>query len=56
MENYATQLYPLEKHWVGKAPYLKEFVEVLCSHVSRKTNSLLVTRGRSAGEIETAAS
>ena len=56
MDNYGTQLYPLAKHWVGKAPYLKEFLEVLCSHVSRETNTLLVTRVYSAGEIETAVS
>ena len=54
MENYGTQLYPFEKHRVGKAPYLKEFLKVLCCHVSRDT--LFVARGNSAGEIETAAS
>jgi len=56
MENYGTQLHPLEKHWVGKAPYLKEFLEVLCCHVSLETNTLFVARGSSTGEIETAAS
>jgi hypothetical protein len=55
MEGYGTWLHSLEKHWVGKAPYLKEFLEVLCCHVSREINTLFVARGSSAGEIETAA-
>jgi hypothetical protein len=42
MENYGTQLYPLEKHWAGKAPYLKKFLEVLYSHVTRETNTLFL--------------